>query len=216
VAFPGIEYDQVVSLPVGIRDSLLLKLRQSIFGNILSSTSVCPSCDEKVEWEMQIESFGLSQPEESVNIKNFKFRKGDYSIAFRLPNSGDILHLSSDQTVETSYRWLLSRCILDIKHKRKELRYEDLPSDILDALAEQMTRKDKFADIRISLSCNKCSFQWEAVFDIISYFWTETNSWARQLLLEIGILASNFGWSEKQIIQLSPVRRKIYLEMVKT
>lgn len=215
-AFPEISFDNALLLPIGIRDSLILKLRCSIFGDILYSTSVCPSCGEKVEWEMNLQSFGLPESRLTDYRNNFKLRQGNYFITFRLPNTADIMQLPTDCAVENSHEWLLSRCILDIKYKKKTLGCEDLSDYVLDILSDKMSEADKFADVIISLSCNKCSSQWEAMFDIISYFWIETNAWAMNTLNEVGILAYHFGWSENQILELSSSRRRIYLEMIKT
>jgi hypothetical protein len=51
-------------------------------------------------------------------------------------------------------------------------------------------------------------------FDIASYFWDEINAWANRILREVHILASRYGWSERDILALSPWRRQFYLDMV--
>ena len=50
--------------------------------------------------------------------------------------------------------------------------------------------------------------------DIAGFFWAELDAWARRLLREIHTLARFYGWSEAEILALSPLRRRCYLEMV--
>jgi hypothetical protein len=51
-------------------------------------------------------------------------------------------------------------------------------------------------------------------FDIISFFWKEIDHWVKHLLLDVHVLAKAYGWSENDILEISPWRRRIYLEMI--
>jgi hypothetical protein len=64
------------------------------------------------------------------------------------------------------------------------------------------------------LNCSSCGHKWEAPFDIVAFFWTEINAAAHGLLREVHALASAYGWTESEILALSPARRRCYLEMV--
>ena len=44
--------------------------------------------------------------------------------------------------------------------------------------------------------------------------WAEISARAQHLLREVHLLASAYGWSEQQILELSPTRRASYLRMV--
>ena len=44
--------------------------------------------------------------------------------------------------------------------------------------------------------------------------WTEVQAHAAQLLRDVHLLASNYGWREAEILNLSPVRRQAYLELI--
>jgi hypothetical protein len=52
------------------------------------------------------------------------------------------------------------------------------------------------------------------LFDAGSFFWSELGAWARRLLHEIHSLARAYGWSESEILTLSPARRQAYLELI--
>jgi len=72
---------------------------------------------------------------------------------------------------------------------------------------------DPQADLQLAMVCPQCAHRWTTTFDIASFFWTELNAWALRLLREVHTLASVYGWSEAEILDLSPTRRKAYLEM---
>ncbi len=213
-ALPSLNLAQAALLPVGKRDSILLKLRESIFGPYFSNLAICPSCEEKVEWEMNIDNFMLPELSELILKKTYELKKGSYFITFRLPNTRDIINASSANNKKDVYRYILSECIHDIKYKRKSLEIEKLPEEVVNSISEQMNIEDKHADIQISLTCPHCLYIWNITFDIISYLWDETNAWAYHVLREIGIIATNFGWSEEEILNLSSIRRQTYLEIL--
>jgi hypothetical protein len=48
----------------------------------------------------------------------------------------------------------------------------------------------------------------------VSFFWREIQSAARRIVLEVDALARSYGWSEAEILNMTPARRQLYLEMV--
>ncbi len=57
-------------------------------------------------------------------------------------------------------------------------------------------------------------FVFSVAFDIVSFLWNELNAWAIRTLREVHILASAYGWSETDILAMSPWRRQFYLEVL--
>ncbi|GHJ35085.1 hypothetical protein [Streptomyces sp. TS71-3] len=88
-----------------------------------------------------------------------------------------------------------------------------LPSAVQRALAEAAERADPGADVTFGIACPECGEVTRAELDIASYLWSELDAWARDLLLDVHLLASAYGWSEPQILALSPLRRRYYLEL---
>jgi hypothetical protein len=64
------------------------------------------------------------------------------------------------------------------------------------------------------VTCPACGQRWTEVLDIASFFWRELNSFAKRLICEVDILARAYGWPEREILNLSPARRAMYLELV--
>ena len=69
------------------------------------------------------------------------------------------------------------------------------------------------ADLVIDVACPECGEATRAELDIASYLWTELDAWARDVLLDVHLLATAYGWSEPEILALSPTRRRYYLEL---
>jgi hypothetical protein len=100
-------------------------------------------------------------------------------------------------------------------HQNGEARSADqLPANIREAVVEQMAQADPQADVQVPLSCPECGHQWQAHFDIVSFFWSEIDAWATRTLRDVHVLASAYGWREADILGMTPWRRHRYLELV--
>jgi hypothetical protein len=62
------------------------------------------------------------------------------------------------------------------------------------------------------MDCPTCGHGWSAAFDIADFFWRELKGRAKRLLDEVQELAVHYGWSEAEVLTMSPVRRRHYLE----
>ena len=85
----------------------------------------------------------------------------------------------------------------------------------LAAHTRKASQADPQADLQLDLSCDACGHQWQAPFDIVAFLWTELNAWAQRRLSEIHVLAKAYGWTEPEVLALSPWRRQVYLNMVR-
>lgn len=211
-AFPDEPREALAALPIGRRDRRLLALREWMFGPRLAGLAACPACGERLELSFTADDLrvgGQGKPK-----GEHSFRRAGYSIRFRLPNSLDLAELAGDENEEVSAlrRRLLSRCLLAVRRKGKYEAAEELPAEVADALVKRMGQADPQADMRTSLNCRSCSHQWQTVFDIASFLWSEIDSWALRTLHEVHQLASAYGWSEAEVLSLSPWRRQFYLK----
>jgi hypothetical protein len=212
IACPETSPEKLAQLSVGQRDTLLLTLREWTFGSQLNSLATCPSCGEYLELNFTVADIQVSPdvnptPEHSLSL-------GDYEVKFRLPNSSDLAAIASYQDTLAARHTLLETCLLAASYQGKSFSIQQLPSPVIEAVVEKMAQADPQADVQLALSCPGCKHQWQATFDIVSYFWSEINAWAKRILLEVHTLASAYGWGEADILAMSPRRRQLYLEMV--
>jgi len=77
-----------------------------------------------------------------------------------------------------------------------------------------MLRADPNADLLLNMVCPECSGQWSVGFDVPGYLWMEVRTWARRTFREVAVLAQAFGWSEAEIMAMSPSRRGDYLDLL--
>ena len=201
----------ITQLSIGERDARLLELRTILFGQRLMNKAKCPKCTESVEWEMDTSDIQLQKPQLSAEPKIFNLQTATYSLRFRLPNSQDMLNKNALAT-----RQILLNCILDVKNEEKDCSKEEITEGSLETLAQQMEKEDPQANITMALNCPACHHNWTAVFDILTYLWAEIDNWAKHLVQEIYILARAFGWSERDILNMSVRRRQMYINMLKS
>ena len=213
-ALPGINPETLVKLSLGQRDQYLLQLRESLFGQRLLSTAVCPECDERLEWENRVENFLLQSEESTVSAREFELNKGEYSLLFRLPDSLDIEAVNNCENADKAQQQLLSCCLLEARRSGVACDISQLPDSVIQKLQNRIEALDPYADIHIKLNCPVCSHSWVMLFDIASFLWKEVNAWAEQMLQIVYRLAAAYGWSEREILGISPVRRQLYLGML--
>jgi hypothetical protein len=213
-ANPEMQFEDIAKLSIGKRDAMLFQLRKWMFGTRLVNTAYCPKCNVQIEWETEIGDLDVLdktteqlQDEYSVKIENFNIR-------FRLPNTNDFKYFSGSHTSNFDRKTILSNCIAEVTKDLEDFEISKLPDKVFNALEDYIEQIDSHADIRMVLTCPNCSNRWESSFDIISYLWAEIDSWAKNVLQEVAFLARNFGWSEQQILAMSPKRREMYLEML--
>ena len=87
-----------------------------------------------------------------------------------------------------------------------------MPAALLDKVSERIREVDVHSEIKCRLQCPECGHSWAEPFDIVSFLWQEMEVKARIILSEVQLLAKAFGWWEGDILSLSDVRRKYYIE----
>jgi len=211
-ACPDASPDELARLQIGRRDALLLTLREWTFGPRLECLAVCPACGERLELTFNVADIRVTH-EDSTRAEDGELllRVADHEVHFRLPDSRDLERLTAGASARQE---LLKQCLIRVRHQGNEIATDQAPSDLLEAVADKIAQADPQADVQLALSCARCGHRWQAPFDIVSFFWAEIHSWACRTLREIHSLASAYGWCEEDILNLSPWRRQVYLEMV--
>ncbi len=203
-ACPEVPPDALSQFSIGQRDAGLLALRELTFGPRCSAVATCPMCSEKSELEFM--TFDLLSERRLEAPQEMELKIDGFDLRFRLPTSADLAAAASSGQEIASREVLLERCLL--------AGAKPLPAGVASAVIEQMARSDPLADIQLAVTCAACSHNWSAMFDIVSFFWSEIHALALRLLRDVHVLASAYGWSEAEILALSPARRQAYLEMV--
>jgi hypothetical protein len=209
-ACPELSPDALARLTIGRRDSILLTLRTWTFGPRMSGVIPCARCGERLE--LTLDSAGLQAAPNGAETPEISLEMLGYEIRFRPPNSVDVATCAGLDLAAIRAQ-LLARCVIEARSESRSVAADQLPEDCVQAMIERITEADPQADIQVDISCPGCSYRWRQPFDIVSFFWSEIDGWARRALREVHILASAYGWSESEILGLTPLRRQLYLEM---
>lgn len=219
-AFPQADTASLAHLTVGQRDACLLQLRALTLGPLLSGLVTCPSCGERLEMAFDSSDFlaaGVPIPEPEVIEAEMiagLFTHAPYEVTYRLPNSVDLSAIAGLSDPVSARRRLLEACVLDASKDGVATSLSQLSAEAIEALAEHISQADPLADLTLDITCPACRHSWQAIFDIVTFFWAEIDAWAARLMREVHILASAYGWREADILNMSVWRRQRYLEMV--
>lgn len=189
-------------LPLGQRDSQLLALHSALFGSTLAATAHCPACGERLELDLDCQALCIEAPEHELSLDWQGWR-----IDYRLPDSRDLAALAQAGDLDRARATLLRRCVGSDSA-------DALPIELQAQLAQAMAEADPQAATELNLSCPACAEQWRELFDIGAYLDEALGQWAERLLDQVHLLAQAYGWSEEQILALSPGRRARYLARV--
>jgi hypothetical protein len=212
-ACPEQPADTLARLSVGQRDARLMTLREWAFGPRMVSVAACPRCGGQLELSFEVADIRVppAEPPELLTLAI-----DGHEVRFRPLNGMDLVALARAGARADGARFLLGRCLLSARRGGEEQQPDDLPDEIVQAVVQTMAEADPQADVELALACAACGHRWLAPFDIVSWFWSEIDAWACRLLRDVHSLARAYGWSEADILALSPWRRQFYLKMVGT
>lgn len=194
--------------PLGKRNRALAQLHCASFDGVMRGWTKCPDCSEKLEFafdghrvaESEPASPETKQPPQMVTVGRW---------LFRLPTSRD-LSLVRGVKSEREATWrLLSSCCAVAGPAEAEWSDEEIAE-----IGDRMAEADPLADIQLHFDCPACAASFDESLDVGEFVWAEIESRAKRILQEVHLLASAYGWSEGEILALSPARRSTYLEMV--
>ncbi|MEM6398644.1 MAG: phage baseplate protein [Cyanobacteria bacterium P01_D01_bin.116] len=209
--FPEQSRQELATLSIGERDKYLLSVREQTFGDRLYGYTECPQCSERLEFTYSTQDLQLPENSQetvlTVIIEQLE-------MCFRLPNSQDLAVVVSSNSMETAYQSLVTRCLLEVKRAGIAVGADNLSVEEIEQLATAIAKADPQAEILLDFDCPACGYNWQEILDIITFLWTEISVQAQRLLREVHLLASAYGWSEREILSLSPTRRQLYLELV--
>jgi hypothetical protein len=212
-AYPDASRETLAAFSIGERDACLLALRQSIFGEQLSSLADCPACGQRLEMSFNVSD--VRAPSVAGPADTLSLEQSGYQVQFRLPNSLDLLAVAGCASPADMRGRLFEQCVLKVGHQgRAGPVASEIPAEIIDAAIDRIAEADPQADVQVDMTCPCCGHEWGAAFDIVSYLWTELHSRAVSLLREVHLLASAYGWRESDILAMSSRRRRCYLEML--
>jgi uncharacterized protein (UPF0212 family) len=218
-ALPNSPAGDLARLPIGRRDTLLLSLRELMFGSRIDGIAACPKCEERLDLMFDVAEIRAETDSDISEIASQHVLKlNGFEVTFRPPDSTDLEAIAGCPDADSGREKLLERCALQVVREglgsEEALSVEELPATVVTALVKKLDDVDPQANVKLSLVCPACQHTWEAVFDIASFFWGEITDWAKRMLRQVHVLASSYGWSERDILEMSAERRTHYVQMI--
>lgn len=192
---------------LSVRNAQLLALRNDFFERALALRSSCPACATDCEFE--VDSAALAEGlagQGGEDIATFDW--AGHAVTARAPTVDDLAAVSRQADQPGAIRALLKRCLTG------EFDPADVDGAGIDELGRRLERLDPGAAVSFELRCPACAHDWSATLDVGEALWAELQRAAERTLTEVDALARAYGWTEAEVMRLSPVRRAAYLQLV--
>lgn len=207
LARPGTGAGELLSVPVGRRDAELFAVRRALFGTELEVRADCAGCGEEMEFSFDAAGLDAAVPDAPLCVE-----EGEWTVEFRPPSPADLAAVAA-VPADRAGAALLARCVVRAERGGRPVADPELPEPVRRRVAAASEAADPLADVTLNVACPACGQATRAGLDIASYLWAELDAWARDTLLDVHLLATAYGWSEPEILALSPLRRRYYLEL---
>jgi len=207
----------VAQLPLGVIDRHLLDLRVAVFGDRFEALARCPRCDQPVECAFSAaDVLQADMPGDARVPDTGELEAEGWRLRYRPPTMRDLEVAASGAPESRARQALIETCVLSAEAPDREgpATVLALPAAVISSLAEALEQTDPQACTQLELSCPACAEVWTCPFDVGAYFWSELHTWAQGTMREIHLLARAYGWTQSDILGLSPRRRRAYLELI--
>ena len=198
---------------LGQRTRALLQLHTTLFDAHVELVSHCRSCDALAQFNVDCEAL-LRQLPASDDAPVHRLELDDCAIEFRLPTGADVAAASHQPTPDAFARHVLDQCVLSCTRSGTPLLLDEVPPAVIDAVSQRMETLDPGAIVSFAVECPECATHWDAPLDVSQLVWQQVRTSAERLFLDVDALARAYGWTEREVLSLSPARRAAYLQIV--
>jgi ribosomal protein L37E len=205
------EADEVSAMTLGRRDESLLALRRSLFGPQLSAHMQCRSCGERMHAE-----FHVGQLLEALHPAqaDVTWREGSTEVSLRSPTVADLRAASGAADVESAWQIVIRRCVTFAESSGRRVEAGELSPEVLERAGTLLEEAGAKAHQVIEVACAACGRAHDYALDVAAFLWEEIQIEARRLLHEVARLSRGYGWREADVLAMSAIRRRAYLEML--
>jgi hypothetical protein len=193
---------------LGARNATLLGLRGCLFERRWPLRSRCPACSTDCEFEADAVALAEELDALAWSSGSTQVEVSGRSIELRAPTADDLRRIAVLPDTQSAARALLATCVSG------EIATDALDEHSTASLESYLEHLDPGAVVSFALHCPDCGHEWSAVVDIGEALWSELQRAAEQSLIEIDALARAYGWTESEVLGLSPLRRAAYLQLV--
>jgi len=184
------------------RDRILAALYISLFGPKVASTLSCRNCAEKFDLDFSLHDLlahSLPTLTQASDNGTYELEPG---VSFRLPNGEDEMMINPNISGDGE-KQLLERCLI-----------EGNPETDNEKIQVKMAELAPVLNMEMQASCPECGVVQQVQFDMQSFFLMRLKQERHVLLREIHAIASQYHWSQKEILDLPGNVRKQYAALI--
>ena len=195
--------DEAAALDVGTRDVLLAGLLCSVAGTHVPACADCPGCGVVLDVPVDLAAVAalpVHDPGERLSVV-----VDGVEVPFRLPTTADLIAvggLPADQA-----RVLLLAACLGAEPGTMPERETGA------AVEAAMEQAAPGGAVDLIARCADCGLESVLPLDMPALVWAEIEAQVSALLQDVHALAASYGWTEADVLELSPRRRALYLAM---
>lgn len=186
------------------RNRLALERYATLFGPAVELHGACPHCRAEIEIVIDAAACARELPDPPAQPFWHELETETGRVRFRLPQPSDVSALQGIVDEESFAEALLQRCIQGPLP----------PAALQEAVSRRMEALAPGASLSFRLACPECASAWSAPLDPVDLLWLEVRTAAERLLTDVAALARGWGWSERDILRMSPTRRAAYLQLL--
>ena len=202
---PGSELQLIEAEKITIsdRDYLLSEIYKFTFGNRIESSLDCNECGERYDLNFLLDDLVMhaGNRRNDIQTDDDGFFCGDDGVRFRLPTGEDeiaVWGLPSDEAELLMYH----KCLAQPATKGK--------NEIM-AFMEEI---GPLLTTNLSTNCPECQSSQKLQFDMQSYLLSRLKNGQKKLTIEVHNIAMTYGWSNKEILDLSRRVRQAYSNLI--
>lgn len=183
------------------RDRLLATLHRALYGPRIESTLSCTQCNEKFDLNFSLDDLLHHYRPTAAKSRTYAAAPG---ITFRLPTGEDEL-LTDGLPPAQAEKILLQRCLV-----------EGNPETDNGTVQQKMAEVAPVINLKMEACCPECGHRQHVQFDIQSFFLTKLKQERATLLREVHCIASQYHWSQQEILALPRSIRKQYAAFIQS
>jgi hypothetical protein len=202
----------LADLVVGDREALLWHVRRLTVGERLQATLLCPAAGCGAGMDLDLRVIDILQGPYSAPRAEYECEHQGLRLRFRLPTGADLEAVCGEADEATASDHLLRRCVMGAYEGDEPL--EEFSSDRLADIPERMAELDAQAELELALACPECGHAFVSVLDATAFVFEELAGHSHDLYRQVHTLALHYHWSESDILGLSPIKRRRYLDLL--
>jgi len=188
---------------VGTRDVLLAGLLCSVAGGRVPACADCPGCGAVLDVPVDVAAVGVlpvHEPGERLSVV-----VDGTEVPFRLPTTADLIAVAG-LPADQARAVLLAACL-------GAEPGATIAPETGAAVEAAMEQAAPAGAIDLIARCAGCGLESVLPLDMPALVWAEIEAQVSSLLQDVHALATSYGWSEADVLELSPRRRALYLAM---